>query len=183
MNDYPHAETLAAIMLTRGLKTAAAERQLSLRQIGRQLGYNQPVVLSHMATGRVPVPIDRAIEIAEAVGIPPKTFLEAVLGQRHPGVDWRMIKGGSDPVCDELSSLAGTALSRLPKGRLQILREAVTDADAEEKWLSDAELPVLRLLRELFPHMKRSGLTEADRETLRTIANLFNEQDRQTPND
>jgi transcriptional regulator with XRE-family HTH domain len=178
MTDYPHAETVAAKMLARGLRTAAAERKLSLRQIGRQLGYNQPVVLSHMATGRVPIPIDRAVEIAEAVGMPPEAFLDAVLVQRHPGIDWRLIKGRSDPLCDELASLAGKALSDLSKGRQQVLRDAASDADAEERWLSEAELPVVRLLRELFPHMKKSGLAAADRETLRVVANLLNEQDR-----
>lgn len=178
MTDYPHAETPAAKMLSQGLRTAAAERKLSLRQIGRQLGYNQPVVLSHMATGRVPIPIDRAVEIAEAVGMPPKGFLEAVLQQRHPALDWRLIKGPADPLCDELTSLAGTALSSLPERRQQIFRDAAADEDAEERWLSEAELPVVRLLRELFPHMKVSGLPEADRETVRIIANLLNEQDR-----
>jgi hypothetical protein len=177
MTKYPHAETAAAKMLAQGLRTAAAERKLSLREIGRRLGYSQPVVLSHMATGRVPIPIDRAVEIAEAVGISPDAFLEAVLEQRHPSIGWRMAKGRSDPLCDELTSLAGTALSSLPKGRQQVLRDAVDSADAEERWLSKAELPVVRLLRELFPHMKEGGLTAGDRATLRTIANLLNEQD------
>lgn len=178
MTNYPHAQTPAAKMLASGLRTAAAERNLSLRQIGRQLGYNQPVVLSHMATGRVPIPIDRAVEIAEAVGMSPKTFLEAVLEQRHPGIDWRLIKEGADPLCDELATLAGTALSSLPKERQQVLREAADTAQAEERWLSEAELPVVRLLRELFPNMRKSGLPEVDRETIRVIANLLNEQDR-----
>ena len=57
--DYPLKETVATRMLAKALEDAARDRDLSQRQIARQLGYKGSVVLSHMALGRVPIPIDR----------------------------------------------------------------------------------------------------------------------------
>src|SRR5688572_16263254 len=107
MAEHRWAETLAARMLASGLKVAALERGLSLRAIGGRLEYKQPVVLSHMATGRVPIPLDRALDIAREVGLPDKPFLEAVLQQRHPGVDWSLVTGRADPLIGELETIAG----------------------------------------------------------------------------
>ncbi len=177
MTDFPHAQSLAARMLANGLRTAAAERQLSLRQIGKQLGYSQPVVLSHMATGRVPIPIDRALDIADGVGIPPKAFLEAVLEQRHPDIDWQMVKGPADAFCDELQSIATKPLSALSMGHHKVLRDVVAEPDPTSRWVSTAEAPVMNLLRELFPQMSANGLTEGEKETIRVIAKILNEQD------
>jgi hypothetical protein len=172
MTKYPHAETAAAKMLAQGLRTAAAERKLSLRQIGRQLGYSQPVVLSHMATGRVPIPIDRAVDLAEAVGISPDTFLEAVLEQRHPGIDWRMIKGQPDRNLSDLGQAIGKPVGNLSAGHLQVIREVVEDRTPEERWISIPEIAAVKLLRELFPNLNTRGLSEDDREALRVAAAL-----------
>jgi hypothetical protein len=172
MTKYPHAETAAAKMLAQGLRTAAAERKLSLREIGRRLGYSQPVVLSHMATGRVPIPIDRTVEIAEAVGISSDVFLEAVLEQRHPNIDWGLIKGQSNPNLTDLARAIGKPLRNLGAGQLQVIRELVEDRTPEERWISIPEIAAVKLLRELFPNLMTRGLSEDDREALRVAAAL-----------
>jgi transcriptional regulator with XRE-family HTH domain len=164
-------------MLKDGLRSAALERGLSLREIGRRLGYKQPVVLSHMAKGRVPVPIDRAPEIARQVGVPVDRFLEAVLRQHHPEVEWGLITGNPDPFLLDIEETAGKALSELSAGHHRVLREVVVDSKPEERWLSIPEIAAVKLLRELFPQLPTDGLSPSDRSTLRTCAELLKEQD------
>jgi transcriptional regulator with XRE-family HTH domain len=171
-DEHRYANTAAATMLADGLRSAAQERGLSLREIGRRLGYRQPVVLSHMASGRVPVPIDRATDIAQQVGISPDLFLEAVLRQHHPKVEWGMITGEPDRFLQNLEEAAGKPLGALSAGHHRILREVVKDSKPEERWLSIPEIAAVKFLRELFPMMPTSGLSENDRDALRLAADL-----------
>jgi len=164
MTKFRYANTAAATMLTDGLRSAALERGLSLREIGRRLGYKQPVVLSHMAKGRVPVPIDRAVDIAREVGLAAPAFLKAALQQQHPDTDWRLISGEEPEL--------GTPLGRLSPRRQQIVKEVLDDPRPEERWIDAPEVPTLRLLRQLFPQMQTSGLSEEDQDKLRLAAHL-----------
>jgi hypothetical protein len=173
--SFTYASSAAARLLNNGLKTAAVERKLSLREIGRRLGYRQPVVLSHMASGRVPIPIDRATDIAREVGLDAKQFLEAVLEQRHPEIDWSLITVPTATFCGEMERLAGKSLDELEAGHQRVLKEAVEERDPEARWICDAEVPAMQLLREQFPSVSTAGLSATDREFLRTIANLLRE--------
>jgi hypothetical protein len=161
-------------MLASGLRAAAVERNLSLREIGRRLDYRQPVVLSHMASGRVPIPVDRVLDIAREVGLPEKQFLLAVLQQRHPEIDWEQIAGTADPFAAELETTAGRALSELSPAHRRVLRDVVRDRHPEERWLSIPEIAAVKFLRELFPNMQTSGLSEDDRDALRLTTHLRN---------
>ena len=103
-NDYPLADTAAARMLSEGLARAKDENGLSVRQIGKLMNYKTAVVLSHMATGRVPIPIDRAMQMADLLKLDSKSFLLAVLRQRHPEVDWGIVIGsGRSAAADSLA--------------------------------------------------------------------------------
>jgi transcriptional regulator with XRE-family HTH domain len=170
MTEHRYANTEAAKMLANGLRSARDERGLSLREIGRRLGYKQAVVLSHMANGRVAVPTDRAPEIARQVGIAPEQFLKAVLLQHHPDVDWELIIGGPH------EQLLGKPLSTLSPGHKRVLQEVVEDRWPEERWLSIREVAVVRLLRELFPQLHTDGLSAAERSTLQSCVELLREQ-------
>lgn len=172
MLEHRYAKTEAAMMLTAGLALAAKERKLSLREIGRRLGYRQPVVLSHMSSGRVPVPIDRALDIAEQVGIPGDQFLEAVVHQHHPLVEWELITGKSDPFVVALETAAGMSLGALGAEHQRVLREVVKDREPQERWLSVPEVAGLTLLRKIFPGMESGGLSQGDRDALLQIADL-----------
>lgn len=173
MTKHRYSETPAALMLAEGLRIAAQERKISLREIGRRLGYRQPVVLSHMASGRVPIPIDRATEIAEQVGITPDQFLEAVLRQHHPNVEWALITAETDQfVFDK-------PLRSLSAEHHQILQEVVNDSHPKERWLSIPEIAAVKLLRELFPDLSVAGLSVEDYLYLRASVGLrkaINEQ-------
>lgn len=160
-------------MLASGLRAAASERRLSLREIGRRLGYRQAVVLSHMARGRVPIPVDRAEAIAREVGLPEGQFLLAVLQQRHPEVDWNLITGAADPFATELERTAGKPLSALSPPHQRVLRDVVRDSDPESRWLSIPEISAVDLMRELFPQVRTGGLSANDRQLLRSLADLL----------
>ena len=167
MADRDYATSRAAQMLAQGLQIAALERRRSLREIGRRLNYKQPVVLSHMASGRVPVPIDRATDIAREVGLPERTFLLACLEQRHPEVDWTLITGQQDDFANELAVLAGGPLDDLPIEKRWVIREVVAESHPSRRWLKIAELPAVELLRELRPNFTSEGLSSADRRAIR----------------
>jgi hypothetical protein len=167
MTNYPHAKSDAAKMLATGLKAAASGRGLSLREIGRRLGYSQPVVLSHWATGRTPIPIDRAVEIAREVGLPKKQFLLAVLEQRHRDVDWSIVTTAGDEFAIELEDLAGEPLSALNPDQRAVMREIVCDSNPTRRWLSLAEIPVIDTIREVRPLVRTEGLSPRDKRALR----------------
>src|SRR3546814_5165656 len=68
-SDYPYEETRATQMLATALKRAWNEKRLSQRTLAKQLGYRSSVVLSHMASGRVPIPIERVDDYAQLLDI------------------------------------------------------------------------------------------------------------------
>lgn len=179
VTEHRFSQTPAAKMLAEGLRSAAQERGVSLREIGRRLGYRQPVVLSHMASGRVPVPIDRAVDIARHVGIASDRFLEAVLRQHHPRLEWGLITGKPEPLLSDLERVLGKTDHALTPAHERILREVAEDRWPAERWLSIPEVAAVKLLRELFPDLATKGLSSAELSTLRTCAELLNEQDEQ----
>jgi hypothetical protein len=125
----------------------------------------------------VPIPIDRASDIAEQVGLSRHHFLEAVLLQHHPKVEWGLITGKPDPFVLELAEAAGRPFSELSAGHHRVLLEVVEDSRPEERWLSIPEIAAVKFLREIFPNMRASGLSEDDRDALRLTADLRNSDD------
>ena len=166
MSDFEYANTLAAKMLSEGLRTAAAERGLSVRQIGKLLNYKQAVVLSHMANGRVPIPIDKTLEIARVVGLPSKEFLVAVLHQRHKDVNWGLITGIGDDFVVSLEALAGQSLSQLSAEHRAVMREVVVEPHPGRRWLNLAEVPLVDALRAEEPNLRTEGVTARQKEAI-----------------
>jgi transcriptional regulator with XRE-family HTH domain len=164
-NPYPFSDTLAADMLRKAVQRAG-ERGLSLRRLAKELGYKQATVLSHMANGRVPIPLERATEIAEAVDMPAGEFFRAAVAQRNPAA-MRLLEpyssrgdevGGRMNMATQLVELAGSSLDDLSEDQKQVLREVVLDRNAARRWLSPAEIPLMLLLRKLRPNLGRNGL-------------------------
>jgi DNA-binding transcriptional regulator YdaS (Cro superfamily) len=172
--DYPLANTEATRMLAEGLKLAEEEKGLSQRSIAKLLNYKSSVVLSHMALGRVPIPIDRCVEIARLLKLESGRFLKAVLQQRHPDIDFDRLLGKSTGgstakartdsyVVDELQAIAGKSLDELPVEKVDVLREVVGDNNPSRRWLGFNELPTVEVIRQVHPR----GLSPADRAKLR----------------
>lgn len=151
-NDFPLADSLAARMLAEGLERAKENQGLSIRQIGRQLGYKQAVVLSHMASGRTPIPIDRAEDLAIMLELSVPKFLRAVVEQRHPAVDWNMLATAQapsalNPFAAQLEVILGIPLDELNAEQRRVLREVASDRSPGRRWLSVHEMPLVESIR------------------------------------
>lgn len=176
-SDYQFADTAAARMLSQGLARAKEERGLSVRQLGKQLGYKQAVVLSHMASGRVPIPIDRAEDLAEALKLDKASFLQAVVRQRYPTVAWHLLSGGcqpsgSDSLAQELEAILGAPLKNLTKEQRGVMREVAAEPHPRRRWLSVHEVPAVQELRAIYPHMEREGIPMSDLSAIKALAGI-----------
>ncbi len=166
-DDFPFVDTAATQMLSSAISRATAERGTSLRKIGAELNYRQAVVLSHMASGRVGIPIDRAEDFADKLQIPKGEFLAAVLKQRHPDVDWSLIgPNNSASSMDEstitmrLEATSERTQPELTKEQRKIIREVLAVMDPERHWLTAQEVPVMEIIRRFQPDIKQTGLDD-----------------------
>ncbi|WP_375292199.1 helix-turn-helix domain-containing protein [Sphingomonas melonis] len=170
--DYPFGNTHATRMLQAGLEAVEKDKGWSQRQVAKMLNYKTSVVLSHMALGRVPIPIDRALDFARLLKMPAGEFLMAVLEQRYPEIDWprhlagmskkASTKAADSYVTSELEALAGTELDSLPQQVVNVLRDVVADRNAPRRWMALHEVPIVETLRDHHPH----GLSPAKRKEL-----------------
>ena len=170
-NDYPLAASPAARMLSEGLARAKDERGMSVRQVGKLMNYKTAVVLSHMATGRVPIPIDRATQIADILELDQESFLLAVLQQRHPDIEWvslfrRSSSSGDHGLAMELEAVLGTKLKTLTQEQRAVMREVASERSPRRRWLSVHELGFVNRLRERFPQLTTDGLDQAEVERI-----------------
>lgn len=152
-DGYQWADTAAAKMLLSGLERAREQMGVSVRQLAKSLGYKQAVVLSHMATGRAPIPIDRAEQIASALEIDPGKFLRAVLNQRHPEVSWKLITGEAgatetdNNLAGQLEIILNAPLSDLNTEQRRVMREVAAERSPRRRWISIHELPLIEAIR------------------------------------
>jgi len=169
--DYPLQGTRAQRMLSDALDRASQEKDQSQRFVAAQLGYKSSVVLSHMASGRVPIPVDRAVDFARYLGMDQNEFLLAVLEQRHPEIDFNRLltkgKAGKatkseSALLDELEALAGKPLDEMPIGQVKVMREVVQDQNATRRWVAPHEIGLIEAIRRLRP----DGLTPAENKKL-----------------
>ena len=169
-DHFPYVDTVAANMLSVGIRRASEERARSLRSLAAELGYKQATVLSHMSKGRVPIPLERAIEIADVVGLPVVDFFRAVVAQRAPdamrllssAADGSEHEEGAHGLVAQLKELSGAPLEQLNDEHKRILREVVLDQHPAKRWLSPSEITVMTLLRELRPQIVQNGLTRSE---------------------
>lgn len=167
-NPYPLRGTRAQTMLESAMKLVQGAGQ-SQRDVATALGYKSSVVLSHMTAGRVPIPIDRAKDIASALGMDPNAFLLAVLEQRFPDVDFKTlfnVSYSSDRTVGRLEAVAGCSLNDLPAETRGMLDEVVAARNPRRRWLEPAELATMDLVRSLRPDSPSSGLSDEDRQAI-----------------
>lgn len=170
--DAAYRDSAAARLLSDGLANAANEKGLSQRSLAKQLGYKQSVVLSHMALGRVPIPLERAAQLADLLGIDKRDFIAAVLEQRLPEVNWseiiapRTAPYRADDFVASLEAIAGGPLDGLTATQKAVMREVARDTYAGERWLSVHEVPTVALLRSLRPGITIDGLLAAERDAI-----------------
>lgn len=181
--DTAYRDSAAARLLSAGLALAANEEGLSRRSLAKKLGYKQSVVLSHMALGRVPIPLDRAAQFADLLGIDKREFLLAVLEQRLPDIDWSEIitsgtaQGGGRELVASLETIAGGSLDSLSSEQKCVMREVARDSYAAERWLSVHEVPAVALIRSLRPTIGTDGLSADDHDAIRAVLTGVSEND------
>lgn len=173
-DDYPLSDSPATRMLAEGLARAKDEQGLSIRQIGKQMGYKTSVVLSHMALGRVPIPIDRVEELAEILNLDKKLFLQTVVRQRHPNVSWELLSEpdpstSTDNLAQELQVVLGARLQDLNREQRAVMREVAAEHFPRRRWLSVHEIHAVEALRELFPHMGTEGVASEDLDKIQAL--------------
>lgn len=172
-SDFSYVGTRATQMFAEAL---TAKPDLSQRSLAHLLGYKSSVVVSHMASGRAPIPIDRALEIAAAVDMDPGKFLLAVLEQRYPDIAFADLlsipaeqqqatgtTGEGLDIMRDLERVAGARLAELSEERLNIVRDVLTDRDPSRRWLTLNELPLVEDLRDKFPVLRSKGIAPAAR--------------------
>lgn len=170
-NEHPFAESAAARMLADAIRRKQAAG-FSLRRLAPTLGYKQSTVLSHMANGRIPVPMARAKQIASVMGIPQSEFMIAVMEQREPEASAMLMAGPIDlarspqSFAEELEEIAGRSLNDLNAEQKEVMRKVAVDPNPARRWLSEAELPATALLRRLRPDMGQNGLSASDKALL-----------------
>ena len=170
-NQYPHADTQAAAAALRtALAAAKTKNRTSLRAIAKLLDYKQAAVLSHMASGRILIPVERAKDIAGVLDINPSAFMKLVLKQRYPDMPLSV----EDDVSNHFGLLSELNSSNLPVGlsnatpsQLRIIREVLRDDHAAERWLSPHEVFFINVIRKLRPKVITDGLSSDDMEQVR----------------
>lgn len=165
---FPFADTEATLMFRSMLDRYVQRNRTSLRKLAAMLGYKQSTVLSHMASGRVPIPIDRAAEFADHLDIPRAVFLPAVLKQRHPDI-LDAVVGSSDGSTFrvDLTDIVGITNAKMTKTQQKIVQEMLRDARPEERWLTPTEVPLVNFFREASPQIFECGLTAIQRRELK----------------
>lgn len=170
-NEHPFAESAAARMLADAIRRKQAAG-FSLRRLAPTLGYKQSTVLSHMANGRIPVPMARAKAIAAVMGIPQSEFLIAVMEQREPAASTMLMAGpielarSPQSFAEELEEIAGRSLDALTTEQKDVMRKVVVDPSPTRRWLSEVEIPTMQLLRRLRPGSEHAAIDAAERDLI-----------------
>ncbi len=169
---HPHAQTAAAALLRTALATYTAQHKGGLRALSVELGMRPPTVLSHMANGRMPIPLERAGQIADALHLDRLTFCLAVLAQRAPSIATIFhaelgLSQADAPIAPTVKETIRRALQSPPSdGLIELLRRALQTPAPLEHWVDGEEFELLRAIRRETP----SGL---DFETSLEIRDLF----------
>jgi transcriptional regulator with XRE-family HTH domain len=78
---YPFKHAEARRMLKAALR---ASNGLNQQELAKRLGYTSAVTMSHMASGRAPIPFNRVLALLKELGMTSSVFFLAVLDQRLP---------------------------------------------------------------------------------------------------
>lgn len=146
------------MMLRSALDHNKRQNRVSLRQLAKQLGYKQSAILSHMANGRVAIPLDRAEELADALGMSKPQFLTYVIKQKYPHFLSAILELNAPTNPPEV--ISERAWSELNEAQRRVVREVLRDRYPEERWLTPHEVPLMNLVREEFPDLGGKGLSE-----------------------
>ena len=173
------AKNGAAEMLAGALREYTSRHRGGLRSLAAKLGFKQATVLSHMANGRMAIPVDRAPLLARQLGMDEARFTWAVFCQRYPDAAEVLGETGSlDPptVSGAQKQLAPmlASIKELSPERLEIIADVIRDPNPAERWLAFREVATVRDLRRLRP----LGLSRFDQEVVYAVLSDNRDQPR-----
>lgn len=166
-------------MLAAALEAARQQSGLSQRGLADKMGYRSSVVISHMATGRVPIPVDRVNDFAAHLDLDPAEFLTAVLEQRFPDIDFSLLASregcGFEPsglnvnvhapqsawVQQQLEDAAGQRMDEWSSDTVALLRDVLAASSPRNRWLTANELSFVTLMRSSAPRLATMGLSRS----------------------
>ena len=157
VETHPYSNSRAARELDEALKAHTARTPGGLRALAAELGFKQATVLSHMATGRMAIPLDRATALANKLGLDVLDFCLAVLEQRAPDVYQALDEALGIGTGRTLSIAARQVVAKVATAKLvtddhaAIILEVLHSKNPRERWLAPLESPFIRLVREHYP--------------------------------
>lgn len=144
----------AAQMLAAGLKEYSSKHKGGLRGLATQLGIKQATVLSHMANGRMTIPLNRVRALAEILGLDLQSFALAVLRQRAPELSEILApQGGGEDV-----SFLRIDEQKIGAEKMHLIKSIIDDPKPVARRAVGREADLLDLLRERRP----LGLSERE---------------------
>ncbi|WP_298190565.1 hypothetical protein [Novosphingobium sp.] len=138
----------------------------------------QATVLSHMATGRIGIPLDRVEQFAEVLEMNPEEFSFAVIEQREPAM-LGLLSRFYGHVCDraqsgELASLIDEMRSTadLSSRQMSDIREILRQRDTPSRLVTGRASELISVIRSARP----IGLDDREWERLIAMVKLFLDQ-------
>jgi len=114
----------------------------------------------------VPIPIEKAIGLADKLQLDRDKFLIAVLEQRYPEINFAELLGvrlvSAGKIATRLELLAGHDLDDLSTETVSVLEDVVVAAHPRRRWLSYDDLALMELLRRKFSQLKDRSLGERE---------------------
>ena len=155
VTHLPYADTRAAFMLDSAIRRYTTQNAGGLRALAARIGIKQATVLSHMANGRIGIPLDRATQLAEVLGMDATEFSMAVLQQREPEIfkllSPTIAKNTKPPKVTECVThlfQSGATISPL---KMRLIVELLASPDANFRHATGSEAQLLNLIRNLCP--------------------------------
>ncbi|GAC1586689.1 MAG: hypothetical protein NVS3B5_20640 [Sphingomicrobium sp.] len=150
---HPYGDTRAAKLLRIAISRFTEGQPGGLRALAARLDIKQATVLSHMANGRMAIPLDRANQLAHVLDINPTEFSLAVLEQRAPDVYDQLnsvypfeIPAAAEPVTAALAREIASA-SPLTDQQISLIKQLLRRKDPEIRWVVGAEAALVDLIR------------------------------------
>jgi len=156
-DTLPYAGSRAAVMLKEALTRYTSQHKGGLRALAELVGIKQSTVLSHMGTGRIGIPLDRAEQFAALLDMNAVEFTLAVLEQREPDV--HALLGGAYGF-EESAALSGEAeaiiaMARhaegLTTGHVSLIRDILHEKVPVGRWATGREGELLGIIRSARP--------------------------------
>lgn len=168
----PFADTPAAGMLDQAIKRYTAANPGGLRALAARIGIKQATVLSHMANGRIGIPLDRATQFADILGMDATTFSLAVLQQKDPEIynllsteARKKAAPTTTPFITPEALKDGITISAF---KMRLIAEILSTPDDKIRHATGNEAELLNLIRSMCP----MGLDEKDWSLVRESVRL-----------